>query len=779
MNHACVTRLGAAVRFGLPGTGIAVRLVSYAATIALLIFACSAHAQTTTWTNGAGTSLWGDTGNWSSGVPTALTEQAIFPNPVPVDSSVISLGGVNRIAKRLVLDIGGYTFTNGDIELIDGIITANSGNSTFQASVSGAIGFGKFGVGVVNLQGNNTYAGLSTTIGAGFLDVSGFDERLPDDTIVSIASGGTLRFFTGTGTETVGSLADGGAVVGGRTIIFANPNAGGTNLRIGDNDRDDSFSGNIIEGFGGTGRLTKIGFGTQTLTGNNTYSLGTTVTRGQLVVDTDSLPASNGVANDVTLEFNQTFDGTYSGVISGIGEVVKTGGGVLTLDQTNTYTGQTRIEEGTLAVTTDANLGAASARVFFKGGTLATSGTNFSPRAFVTTATGDARIEVDGFLRLSGPGISGEGDLIKTGSGLLSLPINNTYSGATQILGGTLDIAFGLGSDNRLPDGTAVTISSGAALNLSQGITETIGSLSGSGSMLFSHNAGAHLRVGADNTDTTFSGNIGRFNGGDGQLTKIGTGTLTLSGDNTYTGGTTIDGGTLLSNNITGSATGIGAITVNDGGTLGGTGFVAGMTTVMTGGTIAPGVSPGLLTVEDIVFSTGSSLNIEIGGLVAGSEFDVLEVGASATLGGALNIDLLDLGNGLFAPSLGNSFEIVIANSLSGAFDSILGVQLGGGLMFDIVYGASNVTLEVILAGDFDADGDVDGADFLAWQRNPSIGVLSDWQANFGMTAPLSATSSIAIPEPGSVLLLAMSGGLLILGQRPFSTTSDNDAHGI
>ncbi len=67
-----------------------------------------------------------------------------------------------------------------------------------------------------------------------------------------------------------------------------------------------------------------------------------------------------------------------------------------------------------------------------------------------------------------------------------------------------------------------------------------------------------------------------------------------------------------------------------------------------------------------------------------------------------------------------------------------------------------------IIAGDFDSDGDVDGADFLAWQRNPSVGSLSDWQANYG--APLVAASQ-AVPEP-SASLLAVFAALSMLHLR-------------
>ena len=70
--------------------------------------------------------------------------------------------------------------------------------------------------------------------------------------------------------------------------------------------------------------------------------------------------------------------------------------------------------------------------------------------------------------------------------------------------------------------------------------------------------------------------------------------------------------------------------------------------------------------------------------------------------------------------------------------------------------------VEFGVPGDFDGDGDVDGADFLAWQRVPSVGSLADWQTNFGTVASLSTTSA-AVPEPATLLLgcvaLGMVGG--------------------
>jgi autotransporter-associated beta strand protein len=84
--------------------------------------------------------------------------------------------------------------------------------------------------------------------------------------------------------------------------------------------------------------------------------------------------------------------------------------------------------------------------------------------------------------------------------------------------------------------------------------------------------------VGSNNLSTTFSGRIGGLRA---SLTKIGTGTLTLSGANDYGGGTAITSGVLLVSNISGSGTGTGAVSVNAG-TLGGSGIIAGGATIGT-----------------------------------------------------------------------------------------------------------------------------------------------------------------------------------------------------
>ena len=73
--------------------------------------------------------------------------------------------------------------------------------------------------------------------------------------------------------------------------------------------------------------------------------------------------------------------------------------------------------------------------------------------------------------------------------------------------------------------------------------------------------------------------------------------------------------------------------------------------------------------------------------------------------------------------------------------------------------------LPTVETGDFDLDGDVDGRDFLVWQRNPGVGDLVNWQANYGGGAVISGMGT-AVPEPSSLLMGALATVGLLLIQR-------------
>jgi fibronectin-binding autotransporter adhesin len=175
----------------------------------------------------------------------------------------------------------------------------------------------------------------------------------------------------------------------------------------------------------------------------------------------------------------------------------------------------------------------------------------------------------------------------------------------------------------------------------------TIGSVEGTGDVFL---GARNLTVGSNNLSTSFSGVIqdgGLTNGTGGSLTKIGTGTLTLSGANTYTGGTTISGGTLVVNNSTGSGTGSGVVGVNSGGTLVGIGFIDGPVTINNGGAISPGQSPGTLTINSaLTLNSNATYQFELNSSTAAADKIVAN---GVTINGA-TFSFTDLGNGTLAP---------------------------------------------------------------------------------------------------------------------------------
>ena len=201
----------------------------------------------------------------------------------------------------------------------------------------------------------------------------------------------------------------------------------------------------------------------------------------------------------------------------------------------------------------------------------------------------------------------------------------------------------------------------------------TIGSLEGNGKAFLGRN---NLTVGSNNRSTTFSGLIqdgGRSGGTGGALTKIGTGTLILSGANTYTGGTTVNGGTLLVDggvSGTSSGTGTGTVTVNNGGTLGGMGAISGAVVVNGGGTLAPGNSPGILHTGALTLNTNGTYSVDlnggsgVAGTGAGTLYDQTIVNGQITLGGNLAVII---GTAL---NPGDKFFIALSNTtpVSGTF---------------------------------------------------------------------------------------------------------------
>ena len=194
----------------------------------------------------------------------------------------------------------------------------------------------------VNMNNSSTLANATVTKNGGALNF--LNTSSGGQASVILNGSGRLQFanYTGAGT-TIGSLAGSGTV--NLTDIS---NAQTKALAIGGNNQSTTFSGQIVGG----GSIVKAGSGTLVLTGDNTYSGGTTINAGTLQIGNGGTTGSvaSNIANNAALAFNRSDDITYGGLISGTGNLTQAGSGQLTLTGANTFTGGTTVNAGRLAV---------------------------------------------------------------------------------------------------------------------------------------------------------------------------------------------------------------------------------------------------------------------------------------------------------------------------------------------------------------------------------------------------------------------------------------------
>ena len=201
-----------------------------------------------------------------------------------------------------------------------------------------------------------------------------------------------------------------------------------------------------------------------------------------------------------------------------------------------------------------------------------------------------------------------------------------------------------------------------------------------------------------------------------------------------------------------------------------------------------PGASPAIVDLEGrYSLTTSSTLAIEIGGPTPGVEHDRLNSTGDIQLAGTLEIEQIDLGEGVFQPELGDAFVIArAAGGLTGTFAQIDTIGLNPALTYEAFYDYENGVLTVALSSffdaDFDLDADVDGQDFLIWQRSfPTFGAATHfdgdanadgdvdgedflvWQNQFG--ASVGARQQFAqggVPEPltGGMLLIVVTAAI-------------------
>ncbi|MEI6674288.1 MAG: autotransporter-associated beta strand repeat-containing protein, partial [Verrucomicrobiota bacterium] len=474
--------------------------------------------------------------------------------------------------------------SNGDIVLshvgtIIGLgfgLTLDDGTNAY-CSLASSIGTGtgtltKSGAGTWTLSGASTYTG-QTTVNGGTLQLGRNN---------AIKAGNPVTINSTTAAEIAILDLNGFALTIGTTGV--------SGLTLGGPGATDSGANQVIGS--GVGSVLTLAGGSAALTYSATNNpLGATLAVTALSLNSAEQTLTIGNSSSASEDL------TISSVIQN-GSLTKAGAGTLALYGTNTYSGATTLNAGTLSVGADANLGAANPLVF-NGGTLQITGTALTSYAAgkigthpVTLTPGQSLSldinEVSNVFTISQILNQGAGGLTKLGEGTVRLAAANTYTGLTTVNGGTLQ----LGVNNALPAGNAVVVNSttayqsasldlnGHALTLGGGLTlGGAGATDSSSSLVIGSGAGSVLTLSGGANALTYSAAsnfLGAkisvttidLNGGEqsfaigdssadvddliissvirnGALTKTGAGALRLEGANTFTGLTTIAAGTL------------------------------------------------------------------------------------------------------------------------------------------------------------------------------------------------------------------------------------------
>lgn len=679
-----------------------------------------------------------------------------------------------------------WSVTNGTLILADGASLTGGAltilpGGTFQYGQggTGSIFGGTFvnnGMLVFN-QGGAT--SLNTQIsGAGAVVLrTGEDLAYAADTsytgTTTIDSGATLRVGTG---GTTGAVV--GGIVDNGSLVFNRSNAV-------------TYSGDIS----GSGSFRHSGTGPLTITGTNSFTGGTTIdSGGTLQVGAGGATGSlvGNIENNGTLIADRTGSLNFDGVISGTGDLIKRGAGTLQLSGTNTYVGQTRLEGGVLAATSAENFGTLGNGLTFDGGTLRWLNAFFIGRPAELLAGGGALDSND--LSVEWRSLTtGVGKLSKTGQGTVVITADNTYSGGTSILGGTLQLGNGGTTGSVVGD---ISNDGTLAFNHSDDVTFSnlisgTGSVtqSGPGSLLFTSDltytggttiAGGRLTLGNGGTSGRVAGNVinngqllvnrsdnvsdvAGLISGSGTFTKLGAGTLTFTRNHLYTGSTTVSAGTLRIGNG-GTAGGIRGNVINNATLIHDRSDVVTFGSSLSGsGTFLKNGSGTLKMTADNPFSGTTQLNGGIT-LVDGSLDGSVQVNSGATLGGTgtLGGEVTISNGGHLSP--GDSPGSIIVDSLVLNSTSQLDYELG---LPNVVGGGVNDLTDVI--GDLTLDGvlnitDVGGFGNGVYRLFSYGGTLTDNGMLFG-SLPLGFANSDLLLQTSvvsEVNLIVSQGGLSV-----------------
>ncbi|ELJ4787557.1 autotransporter-associated beta strand repeat-containing protein [Salmonella enterica] len=341
---------------------------------------------------------------------------------------VLTLSGANSYSGGTLISDGTLVASNvealgtGDVT-DDATLELNTGGD-FINNIGGTGRVEKSGDDKLTLSGSNTYTGgtliSSGTLVANDVNALGTGDVTDNATLMLNTGGDFTNNIGGTGrveksgddalTLSGSNTYTGGTLISGGTLVANDVNALGTGDITDNATLELNTGGDFDNAISGSGQVVKSGDETLTLSGANSYTGGTTISGGTLVATNVDALGTGDVTDNATLELNT--GGKFDNAISGSGNVVKSGADTLTLSGSNTYTGGTTINDGTLVATSVDALG-----------------------------TGD--VTDDATLELNTGGdfdnaISGSGQVVKSGDDTLTLSGSNTYTGGTLISSGTL-----------------------------------------------------------------------------------------------------------------------------------------------------------------------------------------------------------------------------------------------------------------------------------------------------------------------------------------------------
>jgi T5SS/PEP-CTERM-associated repeat protein len=671
-------------------------------------------------------------------------------------------------------------------------ITGAGSNWTMAVGSGDTLNVGYAGKAELNLLDGGIISGVNTAYVA--RDASSTAKVTVDGTGSAWQTGGEMNVgYGGTGTLEVkrGGTVSSGFNIGGLagstgTVTVTDPGSqitgGGTIGDAGTGTLSISLDGDVVSQSVTIGNQTGSN-GTATIDGPGCTWQATGLVIGN--AGTGTLTVKNGA--DVNNNSFTNSSGTIGGVAGSVGTVTVEGAGSTWSNNFDLSVGEGG--EGTLRIK---DAGAVSA--------------NFGSLGDGAGSVGHVVIETNSTWTIANTllvGSQGEGTVMITGAGKLFTNGSNPNFGSSigGAPGGVGTVSVdGAGSEWISPAaGLYVGVSGGTGtLNITNGADVSNGeAILGRGFEL-----GAHGTVNVNGAGSSWT-NSGRLDVGlvgtgvvnvssggaissasariGGQATGVGT--VSIGAGSTWNNAGTIEVG--INGNGTleilsgGTVTAPGGTTIDVNGASGtGSGRLTGAGTLVSNvtnnGIVAPGASPGTLDIVGNYFHGSSGkLQIEI---AAPNSFDKLEVTGQASLFGSLEIILL---NG-FIPSVNDSFEILTAGTRNFMFASVTVTtnSMPAGA-FNVVYTPTSVVLSnfvpAFIPGDFDSDGDVDGADFVAWQTNfPTAtgATLAQgdadgdgdvdgadfvvWQTNFPFTP---GPGAVPVPEPAgwSLMLLALA----------------------